>query len=630
MRTSVAIYRVYLCYKKSEQLIIIKRSSESFERKCQCIVNLSLSILSRETKGLEVTMPPRRNTAEAVIFLVNIGRETAEILDNENQSFFDKAKTLVRQILERKIFLRKKDAVNIICFGSNETENDESIENIHQFESDLQVPDWEMVERILDLRASPRTSNWVEGLHVALRFAQFKCTDFADVKVIVINNFKESQDVIEQFSARDVANEIVQSQVKLMFITGEELFGRNREDLSLSEQLAARVYRIIEERNSGDNCCAYDQIDNYLLETRFYKNPPVTPTPWKTFLTIGKIRIPIQSYVKVTEPAPFPSWKLTTRSDSVGFPPETESGVKRTRELVDRHRNVVDEKDTNRGYKYGGKFISLTDNDRERAKLKGTVKSLTIRGFVKEGDVSLEHWFAKGVHIIVPDVNSEAKDKFYSLLINMKKLGLVAIARKVYQMNNQPKMGILFPRFEKGEIACLVHIGLPFIEERRVLKPREEVESLNEEQMQDIDNYIDAMTISEDDERYRPGSFCNPFKQTKWDFLSSRALNRDQPLTMDQYLIDLVSTPRDLLERSQPALERLATWVKPKPVVIKKQEDENEPIVKEEENELKTEEEMMRAAEEVEREIKKKDEIFNEIVNTSMNDDDDDDLFDDL
>lgn len=72
------------------------------------------------------------------------------------------------------------------------------------------------------------------------------------------------------------------------------------------------------------------------------------------------------------------------------------------------------------------------------------------------------------------------------------------------------------------------------------------------------------LSFSEDDERYRPGSFCNPFKQTKWDFLSSRALNRDQPLTMDQYLIDLVSTPRDLLERSQPALERLATWVKPK------------------------------------------------------------------
>lgn len=87
--------------------------------------------------------------------------------------------------------------------------------------------------------------------------------------------------------------------MNLFFRTGEELFGRNREDLSLSEQLAARVYRIIEERNSGDNCCAYDQIDNYLLETRFYKNPPVTPTPWKTFLTIGKIRIPIQSYVKV-------------------------------------------------------------------------------------------------------------------------------------------------------------------------------------------------------------------------------------------------------------------------------------------------------------------------------------------
>ncbi|XP_043473373.1 X-ray repair cross-complementing protein 5-like [Leptopilina heterotoma] len=574
-------------------------------------------------------MPPKRNAAEAVIFLVNVGRETAEILDNENQSFLDKAKTVIRQILERKIFLRKKDAVNIILFGSNETDNDENIDNIFQFESGLQVPDWEMVERVLDLRATEHTSNWVEGLHVALRFAQFKCTDFEDVKVIVINNFKESQDVIQQFNAKDVASEIFSSHVKLMFISNEDLFGRNREDLNLSEQLAVRVYRDVERMTPGGTSCAYDQIDNYLLVTRFYKNPPVKPTPWESFMKIGSILIPIQSYVKVTEPAPFPSWKLTTRSDSVGFPPETDAGVKRTRELVDRHRNVVDEANTNKGYKYGGQFVPLTDNDRERAKLTGTVKSLTVRGFVKIEEVSLEHWFAKGVHIIVPECNSQAKEKFYSLLINMKKLGLVAIVRKVYQTNSQPKMGILFPRFEKGEIACLVHIGLPFIEERRVLKPREEVNSLNEEQKQDIDNYIDAMTISEDDERFRPGSFCNPFKQTKWDHLSNRALNRDPPLSMDQYLIDLVSTPRDLLERSQPALERLATWVKPKPVVIKKKEDENEPIVKVEENDIKTEEELIQAAIEAEKEIKKKDEIFNEIMQTSMNDDDDH-LFDDL
>lgn len=40
-----------------------------------------------------------------------------------------------------------------------------------------------------------------------------------------------------------------------------------------------------------------------------------------------------------------------------------------------------------------------------------------------------------------------------------------------------------------------MHVGLPFIEERRVLKPREELNLLNEEQEKDIDDYIESMTL---------------------------------------------------------------------------------------------------------------------------------------
>lgn len=47
-------------------------------------------------------------------------------------------------------------------------------------------------------------------------------------------------------------------------------------------------------------------------------------------------------------------------------------------------------------------FLS-SDNDKDKAKFKGTVKSLIVRGFVKEEEVSLEHWFGKGSHIIVPE-----------------------------------------------------------------------------------------------------------------------------------------------------------------------------------------------------------------------------------
>lgn len=67
-----------------------------------------------------------------------------------------------------------------------------------------------------------------------------------------------------------------------------------------------------------------------------------------------------------------------------------------------------------------------------------------------------------------------------------------------------------------------------------------------------------------DDENFQPGSFCNPLKQHKWDYLSYRALNRDPLPPMDQYLMDLISTPKNLIEKSEPILEKLSQWVKPK------------------------------------------------------------------
>lgn len=50
------------------------------------------------------------------------------------------------------------------------------MENIYQFKSELEHPNWEMVEKTLQLQSTNRTSSWVEGLHVALQFAKEKCS----------------------------------------------------------------------------------------------------------------------------------------------------------------------------------------------------------------------------------------------------------------------------------------------------------------------------------------------------------------------------------------------------------------------------------------------------------------------
>ena len=46
------------------------------------------------------------------------------------------------------------------------------------------------------------------------------------------------------------------------------------------------------------------------------------------------------------------------------------------------------------------------DQDMEATKFRGTERSLIVRGFVKQEDVSLEYWFGKGCHVIVPQAVS--------------------------------------------------------------------------------------------------------------------------------------------------------------------------------------------------------------------------------
>ena len=71
--------------------------------------------------------------------------------------------------------MRPDDIIGVICFGSNETKNDQGIEFVEALTDDLLVPTWNLVEKVLALEGTEKTSNWVEGLHVAVEFMNEKC-----------------------------------------------------------------------------------------------------------------------------------------------------------------------------------------------------------------------------------------------------------------------------------------------------------------------------------------------------------------------------------------------------------------------------------------------------------------------
>ncbi|XP_033216758.1 X-ray repair cross-complementing protein 5-like [Belonocnema kinseyi] len=559
---------------------------------------------------------------EALVFVVNVGKTSKEKAENETESFLDKSKNIIKQVMERKIFMRPEDIVGVICMGSNKTKNKPGMENIQVLKDDLLVPTWNLVEEVLALEGTEKTSNWVEGLHVALQYMKENCMGRQHIaKIMILNDFQEEEDIMEQFSAGTIKAEVLDSVSSELIIIGKNpLDEAHRKELNLSEKLALHVCNMVDG--------VYEEIDKYFWETRFYKNPPVNPSAWKCELRIADVKIYTSTYVKVTEPPPFPSWKITTGENSVGYPPDGGNDVKKTRELVDRYRDITDPEEAIKGYKYGGKFIPFSEEDVEVTKFQGTTKSLIVRGFVKQEDVSIEYWFGKGCHVIVASLGSERQ--FYSLLTAMRDLGLVAIVRKVYCANSIPKMGVLFPRMQPGEPACLVHVSIPFAEERRVLKSKPVktlAKNLSEEQKQDIEDYIDAFTLPPNEdgevELFNPGSFCDPCKQYKWDNLSHRALNRVPLPPMDKALLNLISSPESLIQKCKPVVERLKTWVEPKVEKPKEKFEIGHKIEEIDQETQQTEENLIRAAEEAEHEMKRKEDLFKEIseATTAMDED---------
>lgn len=94
----------------------------------------------------------------------------------DGTSFFKRAKACVSKIIQKKIFAKPNDEVGLLLMGADDTKNDlntslSGFDNIVEM-IPLQIPTWEMVRELEDLEAGNFSSDWVDGLVVALNFAK--------------------------------------------------------------------------------------------------------------------------------------------------------------------------------------------------------------------------------------------------------------------------------------------------------------------------------------------------------------------------------------------------------------------------------------------------------------------------
>lgn len=108
--------------------------------------------------------------------MLDVGQSTSALSGKNGISFFERAKTCVSKIIQKKIFAKPNDEVALILMGCDETKNDlndtmNGFENITETIS-LQMPNWEMIRELDKVERGNSKSDWVDGLVVAVNFAK--------------------------------------------------------------------------------------------------------------------------------------------------------------------------------------------------------------------------------------------------------------------------------------------------------------------------------------------------------------------------------------------------------------------------------------------------------------------------
>ncbi|KAI4495735.1 hypothetical protein M0802_008358 [Mischocyttarus mexicanus] len=464
-------------------------------------------------------------TKESLVFVINVGVTSKD--SQPNPVFLEKTKKIVQRLIEKKIFYRPKDNIGLLLYGSTTTLNDNNFKNIEKINNDsqcvMQVPNWDLIQFVSDLKLTDCVSNWIKALYVAI-------------------------DLINRESG------------------GLELLNNITEDtITFSESLIVDICK----QSNG----IYRTINEAVDDTRFIKKTQSKLQAWSCDFELLDVKIPIKSYVMVTNEARLPFWKTMTNKTSdcktieLNEPVEAEYVT----EYHGRHREIHNAKDTTHGYNYGDRFISFSKEDEEAMMYKSGPMSYKFICFTKKKHIGMQYWSnSTSTRIVIPAIESVAP-KFYSLMEAMNKKNVVAIVRKVYRRNLNPNIVALFPRMNTpDEPWCFVEIILPYAENTRLIESKplttSYIKKLSKEQNDVVDNLLDVFmlndisdsSITKKEKSFMPGCVPNPMRQNTFNMLSYRALNPEQPLpSVDIELKKLLEPCQEIKERLIDPIEKI-------------------------------------------------------------------------
>ncbi|XP_045121022.1 X-ray repair cross-complementing protein 5-like isoform X2 [Portunus trituberculatus] len=493
---------------------------------------------------------------EGIVVVLDVGRG---VCAGAEPTFFTRAKDCLRFILQRKIFADKcYDVVGVVTFGTAGTNNQLATGNQYEHVTVLQevrLVDWDMMKQVENQGCGGSSGDWLDALVVAMDLLHDPDGKrFTGKKIVLLTDFSgEFSD--DQSTA--ITSGLLNEGIELVVIGPDILRDLNEEEdgdakqpgtsdgndssspkkPSLSwngkpktmVQMAgeAVVARIV-EKVDGMLC----SFEDALPQLMFFEKKKQASASWNTTLDIGAdFKIAITGKIKVRDVS-LPTWKKTYSGD-----PSAVINKEVSYHLYDEKQTAVPEEEVIDGYFYGTTLVPVSDEDMKMAYKSKSPRSMSLLGFTETKNVP--HWIRAGNQVLVVtarDNDDGAAVALSALIQAMVEMDMVAITRRVYSQNLNPRLGALFPEITKDH-ECLLWIQLPFIQdvERLTfpsLQPR--LDKLKQEEKDAIDSLIDAMDLShvkgeDDDEEEEdildPTTVLNPQIQHFYNVLTHRALN---------------------------------------------------------------------------------------------------------
>ncbi|XP_059617558.1 X-ray repair cross-complementing protein 5 [Phlebotomus argentipes] len=499
---------------------------------------------------------------EATVIVFDCGSSTAMKCGEE--TFFDISKTCLKKILQRKIFAKPDDQVGLIFMGTNESSNDLNAANPAKYKNiikamNLTQTSWEMLELLENhLKICQADADWTEALEVALDFLEKETRGkkLSNFQIVLITTFCTLQPL--RGKVDDLAEAVRRSGADLSVITHnlqciseEEVMFSQKEGKSASQQAHEEAIEKLIDDVDGIFCT----FSNALPQLTYFQQKKTRAMPWNCDLTIGsRLKIQISAFLYTKKATYLKPWKTVSEyteeqartnyqhfKGGEQFEPQAEELIK--------------------AYMYGSTVVPYdTDLD---VSFKTSGKCLMCIGFTAEKYVRQKLFSGTGSNVILPRKASPVDAQLFTSLVKaMKSLGVVMIARRVYNVRSNPKMMVLIPSEQKG-VDFLSMIELPFgdgVVDVHFSSFCDKKTEPSAEQLDAVDKLIDAMDLMEatedGQEAFSQRNTLNLPAQFQYRLLTARALNPSQPLpSLSEDLKEHLTVPQKIRSAAQEAAE---------------------------------------------------------------------------